>query len=84
MGREKAALAVLITLEEPSKPMLNEAKAAGQYRHETMGRSYDQIEIVTVREIVEGGKRLEIPMSLEVLAVAKRASDQPENEELPF
>lgn len=83
MGREKAALAVLITLEEPSRPMLNEAKAAGQYRHETMGRNYDKIGIVTVREIVEDGKRLEIPMSLEVLAAAKRASDSDQSD-LPF
>jgi DNA modification methylase len=75
MGREEAALAVLITLEEPSRPMVSEAKAAGQYRHETMGRSYDQISIVTVREIVESGNRLEIPMSLEVLRAAQRADD---------
>ncbi len=75
MEREKAALAVLITLEEPSGPMIKEAKAAGQYRHEDMGRSYDTISIVTVREIVEEGKRLEIPMSLEVLAAARRAAD---------
>lgn len=75
MGREDAALACLITLEEPTGPMKTEAKGAGQYHHEDMGRSYDRITIVTVREIVEGGKRLEIPMSLEVLAAAKRASD---------
>jgi site-specific DNA-methyltransferase (adenine-specific) len=74
MDREKAALAILVTLEEPSRPMLTEAKAAGQYRHETMGRSYDRISIVTVREILEEGKRLEIPMSLEVLAAAQRAT----------
>lgn len=73
MGREKAALAVLITLEEPSRPMVAEAKAVGQHKHEEMGRSYDTISIVTVREIVEEGKRLEIPMSLEVLAAAQRA-----------
>jgi glutamate 5-kinase len=40
-----------------------------------MGRSYDSISIVTVQEIVEGGKRLEIPMSLEVLAAAQRVAD---------
>jgi site-specific DNA-methyltransferase (adenine-specific) len=74
MQRETAALAVLITLNEPSGPMRGEAKAAGQYRHEEMGRSYDRIAIVTVREIVEGQKRLEIPMSLEVLSRAARAS----------
>lgn len=75
MAREGAALGVLITLEEPKGPMLREAKAAGQYRHELMGRSYDKISIVTVREIVEEGKRLDIPMSLEVLAAARRAAD---------
>lgn len=82
MGREKAALAVLITLEQPTRPMIAEAKAAGQYRHETMGRSYDCISIVTVREIVEDQKRLEIPMSLEVLASAKAASDPTQQGEL--
>ena len=74
MGRENAALAILITLEEPSKPMVAEAKAAGQYKHETMGRSYDKISIVTVKEIVEDGKRLEIPMSLEVVKAAQKAA----------
>lgn len=83
MGRERAALAVLITMEEPSRPMLKEAKAAGQYLHETMGRNYDQISIVTIREIVEEGKRLEVPMSLEVLAAPKRASDDNQIE-MPF
>jgi site-specific DNA-methyltransferase (adenine-specific) len=73
MERENAALAILITLEAPSRPMLAEAKAAGLYRHETMGRNYDKISIVTVKEIVEEGMRLDIPMSLEVVAAAKRA-----------
>lgn len=75
MGREEAALAVLITLEDPSKPMVAEAKAAEQYKHEDMGRAYDKISIVTIREIIEGGKRLEIPMSLEVLKTAQQAVD---------
>jgi site-specific DNA-methyltransferase (adenine-specific) len=82
MGRENAALAVLITLEDPSKPMLNEAKAAGQYRHETMGRDYDRIGIVTVQEILDGA-RLEIPMSLEVLKAAQKAGEVPQDD-LPF
>lgn len=75
MGREEAVLAVLITLEEPSRPMISEAKAAGQYKHEVMGRSYDKISIVTIREIVEQEKRLEIPMSIEVLKAAQIAAD---------
>jgi site-specific DNA-methyltransferase (adenine-specific) len=82
MGRETAALAVLITLEEPSGPMVSEAKAAGQYKHETMGRSYDRISIVTIKSIVEDGNRLDIPMSLEVVKAAQKAATQEEQMEL--
>ncbi len=72
MERETAALAVLITLEDPSYPMIHEAKSVGQYTHQNMGRTYDRISIVTIKEIVESGKRLDIPMSLEVLKAAQR------------
>jgi site-specific DNA-methyltransferase (adenine-specific) len=75
MEQDRAALAVLITLEEPTRVMIRTAKAAGQYRHEDMARSYDRISIVTIREIVEGGQRLDIPMSLEVLSAAQRAEN---------
>jgi len=75
MSRENAEMAYLITLEEPTAPMVKEAKATGQYKHSEMGRSYDRIGIVTVKEIVERGDRLEIPMNLEVLAAAQRAAD---------
>ena len=73
MEKEQAELAVLITLEEPSGPMLKDARAAGSYHHEMMGRSYDRIQIVKVKDIIERGKRLDIPTSLEVLKAAQRA-----------
>ena len=79
MVREKAAMAVLITLEDPSGPMISEAKAAGQFRHEDMAKVYDKISIVTVREIVEGGKHLEIPMSLDVLRAAQKVDPEQMN-----
>ncbi|HZL60399.1 MAG TPA: DNA methyltransferase, partial [Stellaceae bacterium] len=75
MEREKASLAVLITLEEPSAPMKAEAKGAGHFKLEDMPKPYDKISIVTVKEIVEDEKRLEIPMSLEVLRAAKKADE---------
>lgn len=75
MEREQAVLAVLITLEEPTGPMIKEAKAIGQYAHESMGRNYDRISIVTIKDIIENGKRLEIPMSHEVLSEAKRMTE---------
>ncbi|UGY16384.1 restriction endonuclease [Bradyrhizobium septentrionale] len=73
---EKAAMAVMITLEKPSKPMLDEARAVGKFRHEDMARDYDTISIVPVIDIVEKGKTLDIPMSLEVVKAAKRANEE--------
>jgi len=71
MGRENAVIGVLITLEQATGAMVKEAKAAGQYKHELMGRTYDTIQIVTIEEVLDG-KRLDIPMSLEVLKAAQR------------
>ena len=75
MLREKAELAIFITLKLPTGPMKTEDKAAGVYKHEDMGRNYDVISIVTIADIVEGNKRLDVPMSLEVVASAKRAAE---------
>jgi DNA modification methylase len=75
MEREKAALAILITLEEPSRPMIKDANAAGSYHHAMMGRNYDKIQIVTVKDIIERDARLSIPTSLEVLKAAQRKVD---------
>lgn len=73
MEKTGSAMAILITLEEPTKPMLADARAAGLYTHTEMGKNYDRISIVTIKDIVEGGVRLEIPMSLEVLKAAQKA-----------
>jgi site-specific DNA-methyltransferase (adenine-specific) len=73
MAREEAALGVFIALEEPTAPMIREAKAAGQFTHKDMGRAYDKIRIVTVQDIIENEARIEIPMSLEVLKAAQKA-----------
>ena len=71
MLREGAALAVFLTLEPPTKAMRDEAKAVGLYSHALMQRSYDKIQIVTIQDVIEADKRLEIPMSLEVLRKAQ-------------
>lgn len=74
MERENAALAVLLTREEPSRSMIKDAHAAGSYHHAMMGRSYDKIQIVTVKDIIEKDMRLNIPTSLDVLKAAQRAA----------
>ncbi len=74
MQRESAAMAVFITLDPPSPQMNSEAKGAGLYHYDLMGRNYDIIQIVTIQEIVAQKKRLDIPMSVsvEVLRAAQR------------
>ena len=71
MQRENAAMAVLITLQPATPSMTAEAKSAGLYHHDLMGRNYDAIQIVTIQEMIEGGKTLDIPMSLDVLRAAQ-------------
>ena len=74
MAKANAELAVFITLRPVTAPMRQDAKAAGQYHHEMMGRSYDRIQIVTVQQILEEHKRLDLPMNVEVLRKAQSAS----------
>ena len=75
MSREKAELGVLITLENPSKNMLDEAKSDGSYRHNATGIKTPKIQIVTVQEMIENKKRLELPLNLEALRSALRNLD---------
>jgi site-specific DNA-methyltransferase (adenine-specific) len=70
--REKAALATLITLEDSTSAMRSEATSTGFYTHSFTGRTYPCVQIVTVREIIEGGKRLELPLSLDALKTAPK------------
>jgi site-specific DNA-methyltransferase (adenine-specific) len=59
--RDAAAMGLFITLEEPSKPMLQEAAAAGEFYSELSKRSYPKIQIITIRELLDGRKP-EIPL----------------------
>lgn len=71
LERENAALAYLITLETPSKPMQAEAAAAGLYEHSFLSRTYPRIQIVTIEEMIMQNKRLDLPLSVEVVKKAQ-------------
>jgi site-specific DNA-methyltransferase (adenine-specific) len=71
VSRESAAIGILLSLEEPTKPMLAEASAAGTYQNELTGQTYDKLQIVTIQEVIDG-KRLSLPLALEVLKSAER------------
>jgi len=70
--REKAATGILLTLESPTKPMVQEAKKAGFYQNVFMRQPVAKLRIVTVAEILQG-ERFNLPLTLEVL---KRAGPQ--------
>ena len=69
--QERAAIGVFITLQEPTRPMVAAARAAGVYQHPLMGRNYDKIQIVTIRDMIEKGTRLEMPLTHDVLRSAE-------------
>jgi DNA modification methylase len=59
LSREKAAIGVLISFQEPTKQMIREAASAGFY--ESPWRKHPRIQLLTVREILEGGKGVDYP-----------------------
>jgi hypothetical protein len=52
--REKAAIGVLISFNEPTKPMREEAASAGFYHSPGWNTSYPHIQLLTVGELLEG------------------------------
>jgi site-specific DNA-methyltransferase (adenine-specific) len=70
--REKAALGALITLREPTKPMLTEAASAGFYEPKDFPGRYPRLQILTIAELL-AGKKLEYPAHrVETFAKAER------------
>jgi len=55
LEREKAPIGVYITLEEPTKPMIEEAAAAGFYEPEHWpGKYYPRVQILTIQQLLDG------------------------------
>lgn len=59
LEREKAELGVLISMEDPTKPMRTEAASAGFYES-PLGRKYPKVQILTVEDLL-GGKGIDYP-----------------------
>lgn len=58
--REKAQIGVLLTLEEPTKPMRVEANSGGFYDSPGWAKKYPRLQILTVGEMLSG-KRVDCP-----------------------
>jgi DNA modification methylase len=79
MGQERASLGIFITLQEPTASMRKAAHAAGTYHHDLMQRDYEKIQIVTIRDMLEHGKSLDMPLTREVV---RRAVPQDQAKQL--
>jgi DNA modification methylase len=60
--REKAEIGVLLTMEEPTKPMRTEAASAGFYDSPGFKKKYPRLQILTIEELLEG-KKIEYPQT---------------------
>lgn len=56
MEREKAALGLLITLNEPTRDMIKEAASAGFYSSEHSGTKHPKLQILTIERLLDGHK----------------------------
>lgn len=85
--RENAAIGVLISMEDPSRPMETEAVTAGFFESKTWGQKYPKIQLLTVADLLSG-KKIEMPPIRQVGATFKKApkakGKKTENEEMRF
>ncbi len=59
--REAAVIGLFLTLEEPTKEMLLEADTAGLFHSEVWNRDYPKLQILSIRELLEEGKKPQLP-----------------------
>jgi DNA modification methylase len=72
LEREKAAIGVLISMQEATFPMKTEAVTAGFYESALWGRKYPKVQLFTVAELL-AGKKVEMPPIRQVQATFKKA-----------
>jgi hypothetical protein len=72
VDREKAAIGLLISMEDPTKPMQTEAVTAGFYESQLWNRKYPKIQLLTVADLL-AGKQIDMPPVRQVGATFKKA-----------
>ena len=72
VGREQAAIGVLISMLDPTGPMKEEAVTAGFFESKTWGKKYPKIQLLTIAELL-AGKKIEMPPIKQVGATFKKA-----------
>lgn len=70
IDREKAAMGVFITLENPSRDMVTEAASMGYYHSPAWGRDYPRLQILTIADLLNG---VEVKMPQQAAVTFKQA-----------
>lgn len=84
VGREKAAMGVLVTLENPTKDMVKEALSAGAYHSPGWNKPYPRIQILTIEELLKGAE-VEMPPTAQTFRrAAREQKEQAEQPQLPL
>jgi len=82
LDREGAAIGVLISMEEPTKPMRTEAASAGFYSSPGWGQNYPRLQCITIAELLDG-RRIEYPPTRDERtfkkAPAAKVAERPES-----
>jgi DNA modification methylase len=69
VARENAQIGVLISMEEPTKPMRAEAAGAGFY-DSPWGKKYPRLQLLTIEELL-AGKKVDMPPTRDSLTFKK-------------
>lgn len=85
VSRQRAAMGIFITLEEPTSEMVKEERATEPFKHPTWHHEYPAIQILTVKDLLRG-KVPDIPPTINPYQEAQVAKKRPEgrNETLSF
>lgn len=83
LERENAVMGLFITLEEPTRPMKEEALQAGFYESQARKQPYPRLQILTIRDLLNGVQP-ELPSSSTQISFkqAKRTRSESDAEQL--
>lgn len=79
--RENAAIGVYLTLEPPTKPMLEEAIGKGFYHSDGWNKDYQRIQILTVEDLL-AGKTVDLPPNLQTFKQAGKVRAEKKDQNL--
>jgi site-specific DNA-methyltransferase (adenine-specific) len=83
VNNQKFVAGILITLENPTKPMREEAADAGRYESKLWhDKDYPKIQILTIEGLLSGTERVEAPPQMNPFAKAQREGKPEKQTEL--